>query len=50
MLGLADHFDKTAGILSGGNQRKLQVALALMGHPELLILDEPSAGIDPEAR
>lgn len=36
--------------LSGGNKRKLCVAMALIGNPTLLFLDEPSAGVDPIAR
>jgi ABC-type multidrug transport system ATPase subunit len=36
--------------LSGGNKRKLSVALALLGNPPVILLDEPSAGMDPEAR
>ena len=39
-----------AGSLSGGNKRKLSVALAIVGSPPIILLDEPSAGMDPEAR
>jgi len=49
-LNLNDHKDKEAGTLSGGNKRKLQVAIALLGNPPIILLDEPSAGMDPEAR
>jgi ATP-binding cassette, subfamily A (ABC1), member 3 len=36
--------------LSGGNKRKLCVAIALLGNPSVILLDEPSAGMDPESR
>ena len=36
--------------LSGGNKRKLSVAIALIGKPRLILLDEPSTGVDPDAR
>ena len=36
--------------LSGGNKRKLSVAIALLGNPPVIFLDEPSTGMDPEAR
>ena len=49
-LNLKDHKNKLAGTLSGGNKRKLQVAMALIGNPPIILLDEPSAGMDPEAR
>ncbi len=49
-LGLQDHINKPAGTLSGGNKRKLCVAQALVGSPPIILLDEPSAGMDPEAR
>jgi ATP-binding cassette subfamily A (ABC1) protein 3 len=49
-LGLEDHRKKPAGTLSGGNKRKVCVAQALIGSPPIILLDEPSAGMDPEAR
>lgn len=49
-LGLADHRLTAAGSLSGGNKRKLSVAIAIVGNPSIILLDEPSAGMDPEAR
>ena len=39
-----------AGQLSGGNRRKLSVAIAMIGNPPIVFLDEPSTGMDPEAR
>jgi ATP-binding cassette subfamily A (ABC1) protein 3 len=49
-LNLSEHRKKLAGNLSGGNKRKLCVAIAMIGDPEVILLDEPSAGMDPEAR
>ena len=49
-LNLKDHKNKLAGVLSGGNKRKLSVAMAIIGNPPIILLDEPSAGMDPEAR
>ena len=49
-LNLSDHRTKPAGTLSGGNKRKLSVAMATLGNPPIILLDEPSAGMDPEAR
>lgn len=49
-LNLKEHRDKLAGTLSGGNKRKLSVAMATLGNPPIILLDEPSAGMDPEAR
>ena len=36
--------------MSGGNKRKTCVAISLIGNPDILFLDEPTAGLDPEAR
>jgi ATP-binding cassette subfamily A (ABC1) protein 3 len=36
--------------LSGGNKRKLSVAIAMLGNPPVVFLDEPSTGMDPQAR
>lgn len=49
-LNLSEHREKCAGTLSGGNKRKLSVAMATLGNPPIILLDEPSAGMDPEAR
>jgi len=50
LVGLDQAADQRAGRLSGGQQRRLDVALALVGDPELLFLDEPTTGFDPSAR
>eukprot|EP00929_Paragymnodinium_shiwhaense_P118228 TRINITY_DN9015_c0_g3_i1.p1 TRINITY_DN9015_c0_g3~~TRINITY_DN9015_c0_g3_i1.p1 ORF type:complete len:2047 (-),score=506.07 TRINITY_DN9015_c0_g3_i1:195-6335(-) len=49
-LDLAAFVDVPCDTLSGGNQRKVCVACALVGSPRLIVLDEPSAGLDPVAR
>jgi ABC-2 type transport system ATP-binding protein len=49
-VGLTEHAHKRAGSLSGGQRRRLDVAIGIVGRPELLFLDEPTAGFDPEAR
>ena len=50
LVGLEESADKRAGKLSGGQQRRLDVGIALIGDPELLFLDEPTTGFDPSAR
>jgi len=50
LVGLADKRDARSSSLSGGQRRRLDVALGIVGRPELLFLDEPTTGFDPEAR
>jgi ABC-2 type transport system ATP-binding protein len=49
-VGLTDLADRKIATLSGGQRRRLDVAVGIVGRPELLFLDEPTAGFDPHAR
>ncbi|KAM9849436.1 phospholipid-transporting ATPase ABCA1-like [Aulostomus maculatus] len=49
-LALVKYADKAAGSYSGGNMRKLSTAIALIGAPPVVFLDEPTTGMDPKAR
>ena len=50
LVGLSAKADARTGGLSGGQQRRLDVGMAMVGDPELLFLDEPTTGFDPSAR
>lgn len=49
-MDLTKYENVIAGTYSGGNKRKLSVAIAMMGNPPVVLLDEPSTGMDPKAR
>ncbi len=50
LIGLKDKSDQKVKKLSGGQQRRLDVGLGIIGNPELLFLDEPTTGLDPSGR
>jgi ABC-2 type transport system ATP-binding protein len=50
LVGLAEKRDARIGSLSGGQKRRVDVALGIIGDPELVFLDEPTTGFDPQAR
>ena len=49
-MDLEDYENIRANNLSGGNKRKLSVSMAMIGNPALIFLDEPSTGVDPQAK
>jgi ABC-2 type transport system ATP-binding protein len=49
-VGLTEQADQRLSTLSGGQRRRIDVAIGLIGRPELLFMDEPAAGFDPKAR
>ncbi|MFD5175499.1 ABC transporter ATP-binding protein [Nocardia sp. NPDC058379] len=50
LVGLTDHANAKISTLSGGQRRRLDVAIGIVGKPDLLFMDEPTAGFDPAAR
>ena len=50
VVDLTEHLNKAVADYSGGMKRRLSLAIALLGNPQLLILDEPTVGIDPSLR
>ncbi|HEX5189072.1 MAG TPA: ABC transporter ATP-binding protein [Streptosporangiaceae bacterium] len=50
LIGLADRASEQAKTYSGGMKRRLNIGLGLLNHPKLLVLDEPTVGVDPQSR
>jgi ABC-2 type transport system ATP-binding protein len=50
LVGLAEKADERVGLLSGGQRRRIDLAIGIVGSPDLLFLDEPTTGFDPSAR
>jgi ABC-2 type transport system ATP-binding protein len=50
LAGLTEDAQTRVGVLSGGQRRRVDVSIAIIGRPDILFLDEPSTGLDPEAR
>ncbi len=50
LAGLTEQADQRIGTLSGGQRRRVELALGIIGHPDVLFLDEPTTGFDPSAR
>ena len=50
LFGLTEAADRPAKVYSGGMRRRLDLASSLMGHPDVVFLDEPTTGLDPESR
>lgn len=50
LLEFEDLLDRTLGKLSGGQRRRIDIARALLHHPKILVLDEPTTGLDPQTR